>query len=345
MALGLSSAPVLRVPAVHQAVGPAAHLLPHAAQGFIIKGVSGTDGRALQLRDLPEPRGRAAAARCAAGRRPAGRACRPRSTGCRTFRRRTCAFTSTRTTSWSTARTATTTSSATRCSRSPCAARAPTCSARASPRACSLPRGSCTTRRPSSSKTVDAASVTKAIRKTTRNMLAPIPMSACAACARWPTGCSGSRPPDPYSVDFIGHLVRMQEEIGTGGAGFRFIYAGFLQEAAHLLGQAAARSRCRSGCSPSATAGAPSRSTGAHGQGARARGSGQRWPASCASIASRKSVLRRPEGCRRLMLALKNLGHRYPHGQAPALADVSLDRPPRLKCWACSGRTARARPR
>ena len=33
----------------------------------------------------------------------------------------------------------------------------------------------------------------------------------------------------------LGQLVRMQEEIGTGGAGFRFIYAAFLQEAADLL--------------------------------------------------------------------------------------------------------------
>ncbi len=33
---------------------------------------------------------------------------------------------------------------------------------------------------------------------------------------------------------FIGHMVRMQEEIGTGGAGFRFLYASFLQEAAAL---------------------------------------------------------------------------------------------------------------
>ena len=42
---------------------------------------------------------------------------------------------------------------------------------------------------------------------------------------------------DPSSADrrnklFIGHIVRMQEEIGTGGAGFRFLYASFLQEAA-----------------------------------------------------------------------------------------------------------------
>lgn len=35
---------------------------------------------------------------------------------------------------------------------------------------------------------------------------------------------------------FLGHIVRMQEEIGTGGAGFRFIYASFLQEAAGKLG-------------------------------------------------------------------------------------------------------------
>ena len=33
----------------------------------------------------------------------------------------------------------------------------------------------------------------------------------------------------------LGHIVRMQEEIGTGGAGFRFIYAAFLKEAAHLI--------------------------------------------------------------------------------------------------------------
>jgi hypothetical protein len=37
----------------------------------------------------------------------------------------------------------------------------------------------------------------------------------------------------------IGHVIRMQEEIGTGGAGFRFLYAAFLQEAADLLGRPA----------------------------------------------------------------------------------------------------------
>ena len=35
---------------------------------------------------------------------------------------------------------------------------------------------------------------------------------------------------------FLGNVVRMQEEIGTGGGGFRFIHAAFLQEAYQLLG-------------------------------------------------------------------------------------------------------------
>ncbi|GMR21295.1 MAG: BtrH N-terminal domain-containing protein [Gammaproteobacteria bacterium] len=39
----------------------------------------------------------------------------------------------------------------------------------------------------------------------------------------------------------IGNVVRMQEEIGTGGAGFRFIYAAFLQEAGDLLDNEALR--------------------------------------------------------------------------------------------------------
>jgi len=33
----------------------------------------------------------------------------------------------------------------------------------------------------------------------------------------------------------LANIVRMQEEVGTGGAGFRFMYAAFLQEAADLL--------------------------------------------------------------------------------------------------------------
>lgn len=41
-----------------------------------------------------------------------------------------------------------------------------------------------------------------------------------------------------YLPLYLGHIVRMQEEIGTGGAGFRFIYAAFLREASRLLNSA-----------------------------------------------------------------------------------------------------------
>lgn len=34
----------------------------------------------------------------------------------------------------------------------------------------------------------------------------------------------------------LANIVRMQEEVGTGGAGFRYMYAAFLQEAAELFG-------------------------------------------------------------------------------------------------------------
>ena len=34
----------------------------------------------------------------------------------------------------------------------------------------------------------------------------------------------------------LAQLIRMMEEIGTGGAGFRFLYAAFLQEASEITG-------------------------------------------------------------------------------------------------------------
>ena len=36
---------------------------------------------------------------------------------------------------------------------------------------------------------------------------------------------------------YLAHIVRMQEEIGTGGGGFRFLYAAFLEEASNYLSQ------------------------------------------------------------------------------------------------------------
>ncbi|MDO3379832.1 BtrH N-terminal domain-containing protein [Geoalkalibacter halelectricus] len=47
---------------------------------------------------------------------------------------------------------------------------------------------------------------------------------------QWPEKLGAKR-----AGQYLGHLIRMQEEIGTGGGGFRFIYAAFLQEAANLL--------------------------------------------------------------------------------------------------------------
>jgi hypothetical protein len=47
---------------------------------------------------------------------------------------------------------------------------------------------------------------------------------------RWP-----ERLGDKKAIQYLGNVVRMQEEIGTGGAGFRFIYAAFLDKASQLL--------------------------------------------------------------------------------------------------------------
>jgi hypothetical protein len=81
----------------------------------------------------------------------------------------------------------------------------------------------------------------KAIQRTCRTMLAPVPFAGvrgirylARAVARLDPGGDGAA-----ARLFLGHLVRMQEEIGTGGAGFRFIYAAFLQEAAALAGRPA----------------------------------------------------------------------------------------------------------
>lgn len=41
--------------------------------------------------------------------------------------------------------------------------------------------------------------------------------------------------PKKEAALFLGNIVRMQEEIGTGGAGFRFMFASFLDEASQLL--------------------------------------------------------------------------------------------------------------
>ncbi|MBI5428915.1 MAG: BtrH N-terminal domain-containing protein [Nitrosomonadales bacterium] len=77
--------------------------------------------------------------------------------------------------------------------------------------------------------------VRKAIRKTARIMLGPIPLVGVRGM-RMLAGKVARLKPDEYGLNYVGHIVRMQEEIGTGGAGFRFLYASFLQEAADIAG-------------------------------------------------------------------------------------------------------------
>jgi hypothetical protein len=82
----------------------------------------------------------------------------------------------------------------------------------------------------------------KALTRTARIMLhAPLPLVGVRGM-RW-LARSVERLPLDDGGDaarlYIGHIVRMQEEIGTGGAGFRFMYAAFLQELAAATGYAA----------------------------------------------------------------------------------------------------------
>lgn len=79
--------------------------------------------------------------------------------------------------------------------------------------------------------------ILKGIKNTCRNMLAPVPLVGVKGMRfvarqirKWPAK-HGTRKANHY----LAQIVRMQEEIGTGGGGFRFIYAAFLQEAAAIL--------------------------------------------------------------------------------------------------------------
>ena len=81
--------------------------------------------------------------------------------------------------------------------------------------------------------------VAAGIKEVCRAMLStPVPVAGVRGIrflsrrmAGWPTRLGEKR-----TLQHLGHLVRMQEEIGTGGGGFRFIYAAFLQEAAAVMG-------------------------------------------------------------------------------------------------------------
>lgn len=82
---------------------------------------------------------------------------------------------------------------------------------------------------------VSAEAVKRAIKKTVRIMLGPIPLIGVRGM-RMLARKVAKLDTSEYSLNYVGNIVRMQEEIGTGGAGFRFIYAAFLQEAAQITG-------------------------------------------------------------------------------------------------------------
>ncbi len=82
--------------------------------------------------------------------------------------------------------------------------------------------------------------IAKGIRQTCRDMTAPVPIVGVRAMRwvaknirKWPTKIGPKR-----TNHYLGQIVRMQEEIGTGGGGFRYIYAAFLQESGKLLNNA-----------------------------------------------------------------------------------------------------------
>lgn len=81
--------------------------------------------------------------------------------------------------------------------------------------------------------------VAKAIRKTAFLMLkVPVPFIGTSAIHYLANKIRNlqNKSNDPrHSRLFVSFIIRMQEEIGTGGGGFRFIYASFLQEAAQML--------------------------------------------------------------------------------------------------------------
>ena len=79
--------------------------------------------------------------------------------------------------------------------------------------------------------------IPKAIKKVAKSMLkTPVPIAGLKGIHYLAKSIRKLKAKDArYARLFLGHIVRMQEEIGTGGAGFRYIYASFLQESSKLL--------------------------------------------------------------------------------------------------------------
>ena len=73
----------------------------------------------------------------------------------------------------------------------------------------------------------------KAIVQNAKAMLTPFPYAGVKGMHKLAQRITSlHRETNPRVIkNFLTHIIRMQEEIGTGGGGFRFMYAAFLQEA------------------------------------------------------------------------------------------------------------------
>ena len=79
--------------------------------------------------------------------------------------------------------------------------------------------------------------IAKNIKKLSKTMLRKfVPIAGIKGMRYLAKAIKELEPKDKkYAKLFLGNIVRMQEEIGTGGAGFRFMYASFLQEASEMF--------------------------------------------------------------------------------------------------------------
>ena len=81
--------------------------------------------------------------------------------------------------------------------------------------------------------------IRKGILKTCNEMLAPVPIAGVRGM-RWLAKDIRKWPKKIGNVKtnyYLAQMVRMQEEIGTGGGGFRYLFAVFLQESAEKIQQ------------------------------------------------------------------------------------------------------------
>ena len=79
--------------------------------------------------------------------------------------------------------------------------------------------------------------IIKSIQKTAKGMLkTPVPIAGLKGIKSLAKAILKLQKKDTkYAKLFLGHIIRNQEEIGTGGAGFRYMYASFLKEASELF--------------------------------------------------------------------------------------------------------------